>query len=156
MLRPHSRQAKENLASNHAQKRPCSAVFQNSKPHPLANKSSVLRDKTGHLNTQHTASGEYKPVYTMAYSTYLQANKKYNYKSKSFNTLNKKSDPVTRFQQMNKEWNKSKFLKSNPGLKNGKKEGRKLNLVDRMDEHKQQLIDEGMFHRYVKKSQLFL
>jgi len=85
----------------------------------------------------------FKPVYTKTIRETLINKKVYNYSDKSFKTIAKKSDPVSRMNAFKNEWNKTKFLKAN----NQKKEGRKLNLAERNQTSKPDFI----FHKYKSK-----
>jgi hypothetical protein len=85
----------------------------------------------------------FKPVYTKGYQQTLIEKKVFNYTDKKFKTIAKKSDPVSRFKAFSTQWNKTKFLKNNPKMK----EGRKLNLVERNQISKPEFV----FHRYQSK-----
>jgi len=85
----------------------------------------------------------FKPIYTKTIQQTLIEKKVFNYTDKKFKTIAKKSDPVSRFNAFRNEWNKTKFLKANPKMK----EGRKLNLAERNQNSKPDFI----FHRYQPK-----
>ncbi len=90
----------------------------------------------------------FQPVYTESYNHFLITNKFFNYKDKNFITVPKKTDIVAKFQNLKKGWEKTKFLKNNGQTG---KEGRKLNLAQRINDDK----PEEMFYRYVPKSGLY-
>lgn len=54
----------------------------------------------------------YKPIYSMGISEMNMRNKNFNFTSKTFKTIPKKSDPVSKYQNFNKGWKQSKFLKN--------------------------------------------
>lgn len=85
----------------------------------------------------------FRPIYTKTIQRTLIEKKIFNYTDKKFKTIPKKSDPVSRFNAFRNEWNKTKFLKANPKMK----EGRKLNLAERNQISKPEFI----FHRYQPK-----
>jgi len=85
----------------------------------------------------------FKPVYTKTIRETLIQKKVYNYSEKNFKTIAKKSDPVSRINAFKNEWNKTKFLKANQKMK----EGRKLNLAERNQNSKPDFI----FHKYKSK-----
>ena len=41
-----------------------------------------------------------KPVYTMSFNEFNMKNKNFDFKSKNFKTIPKKSDPVSRYQNL--------------------------------------------------------
>ena len=84
----------------------------------------------------------------MGMQEFLVRSKCYNFKEKTFKTIPKKSDPVSRYQSMKTEWKKTKFLNSKSG---DGKEGRKLNLCDRINASK----PEQIFYRYLPKHAYF-
>lgn len=90
----------------------------------------------------------FQPVYTEAYNQFLITNKCFNYKDKKFITVAKKTDIVAKYQNLRKGWEKTKFLKNNNSQG---KEGRKLNLAERINNDK----PEEMFYRYVPKAGLY-
>ena len=85
----------------------------------------------------------FTPIYKKGIQQTLIEKKAFNYNDKKFNTLAKKSDPVSRFNAFKSEWGKTKILK---GDTKGK-EGRKLNLAERNQTSKPDFI----FHRYQSK-----
>jgi len=85
----------------------------------------------------------FRPIYTKPILQTMIEKKVFNYKDKTFKTIPKKSDPVSRINAFKNEWNKTKFLKNNPKMK----EGRKLNLAERNQTSKPEFI----FHRYQAK-----
>eukprot|EP01017_Pseudomicrothorax_dubius_P039883 TRINITY_DN6176_c0_g1_i4.p1 TRINITY_DN6176_c0_g1~~TRINITY_DN6176_c0_g1_i4.p1 ORF type:complete len:260 (+),score=66.06 TRINITY_DN6176_c0_g1_i4:123-902(+) len=87
---------------------------------------------------------DFKPVYTKAYQESLIDRKEFNYKEKNFKTIGKKTDRVKRFQAMQNAWKGSSFLKNNS---TGTREGRKLNIADRLVNSR----PDQIFYRYANK-----
>jgi len=137
MQRPHT--ASGAMRSSETMLPKYSMTRQKENFQPQRPMTAMQRTDDGSANKSIT----FKAIYTKPMLQTSIEKKNFNYTIKNFKTIPKRSDPVSRYQQMNSQWNKSKFLKANQKTK----EGRKLNLAERNKESK----PENIFHRYQPK-----
>ncbi|KAL4442162.1 hypothetical protein ABPG74_009180 [Tetrahymena malaccensis] len=117
--------------------------------------SRTQQESTEQEYDRPSTAATYKPVYKMSMNEFKIKNKQFDYTNKKFKTIPKKSDPVSRFQSMQQAWKSNKFLKSNNNTSSSKaatseREGRKLNLQERISSSKPQ----NMFYRYMTKNDI--
>lgn len=91
----------------------------------------------------------FRPVYTIGYQQSQIAKKIFNFKDKSFSTVPKKTDVVSRINAYRNTWNSTSFLKKNSLAS---KEGRKLNLAER----NQSLREDVTPKRYTIRTAKFI